>query len=303
MDKLINTINEYKNITIYGHENPDGDCIGSQFGLKHLIMDNFNDKDVRVLGEASDYINFLGEIDEANDEFIKDSLAIVVDTANATRVSDKRFELAKKVIKIDHHIVVEQFGDLNYEDITSPAAAQLVLRYAFENDWTISETAAKALYTGIVTDTGRFRFESTNSETFILVSKLLENGLDHYDINLKLNRDTKDAIRLKGEIYNSFKTDGRVAYYIINPDRLEELGVGLETAKNQVNLLSSMEEHDIWFLVYQKDDKYKVSLRSRRVPINEIAAKYNGGGHKLASGCKIDSLEDLPKLIKDLNEA
>lgn len=266
-------------------------------------MDNFNDKDVRVLGEASDYINFLGEIDEANDEFIKDSLAIVVDTANATRVSDKRFELAKKVIKIDHHIVVEQFGDLNYEDITSPAAAQLVLRYAFENDWTISETAAKALYTGIVTDTGRFRFESTNSETFILVSKLLENGLDHYDINLKLNRDTKDAIRLKGEIYNSFKTDGRVAYYIINPDRLEELGVGLETAKNQVNLLSSMEEHDIWFLVYQKDDKYKVSLRSRRVPINEIAAKYNGGGHKLASGCKIDSLEDLPKLIKDLNEA
>ncbi len=303
MDKLISAIEEHKNITIFGHENPDGDCIGSQFGLKHIILNNFTDKEVRVLGQSSDYIDFLDVVDEVSDEFIEESLAIVVDTSNSIRISDQRYKLAKKTIKIDHHIVVEQYGDLNFEDSETPATAQLILRYASINNWTVPDKAAEALYTGIVTDTGRFRFKSTNSETFSLVSKLLVNGLDHYEINLKLNRDTKESIRLKGEIYNNFKTDGRVAYYIIDSNRINELGVSLETAKNQVNLLSSMEEHDIWFLIYKKDDSYKVSLRSRRVTINEIAAKYNGGGHKLACGCKLSSLDELPKLIKDLNEA
>ncbi len=303
MNKLIAAIDEYKNIAIFGHENPDGDCIGSQFGLKHIILANFKDKVVKVLGQESDYIDFLDEVDEATDDFIEESLAIVVDTSNANRISDQRYKLAKMIIKIDHHIVVEQYGDLNYEDTAAPAASQLVLRYACNNNWTIPKIAAEALYTGIVTDTGRFRFKSTNSETFELISKLLVNGLDHYEINLKLNRDTKDSIRLKGEIYNNFKTDGRVAYYIIDTNRINELGVSLETAKNQVNLLSTMEEHDIWFLLYEKDDSYKVSLRSRRIAINEIAAKYDGGGHKLACGCKLKSLNELPKLIKDLNEA
>ncbi len=302
MDKLITAIEEHKYISIFGHENPDGDCIGSQFGLKHIILANFTDKVVKVLGKESEYIDFLDEIDEATDDFIENSLAIVVDTSNADRISDQRFKLAKMIIKIDHHIVVEQYGDLNYEDTGAPATAQLVLRYAYANNLTVPTKAAEALYTGIVTDTGRFRFKSTNSETFSLISELLDDGLDHYEINLKLNTDTKESIRLKGEIYNNFITDGRVAYYIIDTNRINELGVSLETAKNQVNLLSSMEEHDIWFLIYEKEGAYKVSLRSRRVAINEIAVKYNGGGHKLACGCKLNSLDELPNLIKDLNE-
>ncbi len=303
MDKLITAIESYKNITLFGHENPDGDCIGSQFGLKSLILDNFSNKDVKVVGHNSSYINFLGEVDVVTDEFIEDSLAIVVDTSNSDRISDQRFKLAQKIIKIDHHIVVEQYGDLNYEDIEAPATSQLILRYAYANNWKVSVKAAEALYTGLVTDTGRFRFNSTNSETHLLVSKIMENGFDHYEINIKLSKDTKESIRLKGEIYNNFITDGRVAYYIVDTSKLNELGVSLETAKNQVNLLSSMDEHDIWFLVYEKEGNYKVSLRSRNIAINEIATKYNGGGHKLACGCKLNSLADLPKLIKDLNEA
>ena len=150
IEKILTKIKQYDQIAIYGHIRPDGDCYGSQFGLADIIKESFPEKIVKVVGAVSEYVSFVGTPDIVSDEFTKEALSIVVDTATSGRVSDQRYLNGQEIIKIDHHIPVDQYGDLIWVDTNFPACSQMItyFYYKFKDQLKMSPKGATALYTG-----------------------------------------------------------------------------------------------------------------------------------------------------------
>lgn len=304
--QILEKIKEFNRIIIHMHIRPDGDCYGAGFGLKNILMESFPEKEVYVVGEKAEYVDFVGTPDVIEDELFKDALSIVVDTASEDRVSDQRFKLAKFVIKIDHHIPIADYGDLIYVDTTRPATAQIILEFylKFQEELKINMAAATALYTGIVTDTGRFRFRSVNADTFIAVAHLLQFGLDFVDVLSRLSVKSENLMKLQGYVLLNFqKTENGVAYIKMTPDVIERFDVSLEEATSLVNELSTLEDCPVWILFAEYENNIvRARLRSKGPAINELANKYDGGGHALACGANLGTWDKTDELLKDADE-
>jgi phosphoesterase RecJ-like protein len=304
--QILEKIKEFNRIIIHMHIRPDGDCYGAGFGLKNILKESFPEKEVYVVGEKAEYVDFVGTPDIIEDELFKDALSIVVDTASEDRVSDQRFKLAKFVIKIDHHIPVVEYGDLIYVDTTRPATAQIILEFylKFQEELKINMAAATALYTGIVTDTGRFRFRSVNADTFIAVAHLLQYGLDFVDVLSRLSVKSENLMKLQGYVLLNFqKTENGVAYIKMMPDVIERFDVSLEEATSLVNELSTLEDCPVWILFAEYENNIvRARLRSKGPAINELANKYDGGGHALACGANLGTWDKTDELLKDADE-
>jgi len=305
-EQILQKIKEFDRIMIHMHIRPDGDCYGAGFGLKNIIKESFPEKEVYVVGESADYVDFVGTPDKVEDEMFKDALSIVVDTASEDRVSDQRFKLAKFVIKIDHHIPVSDYGDLIYVDTTRPATAQIILEFylKFQEELKINMQAATALYTGIVTDTGRFRFRSVTADTFIAVAHLLEYGLDFVDILTRLSAKSESLMKLQGYVLLNFqKTQNGVAYIKMTPDIINQFDVSLEEATSLVNELSTLEDCPVWMLFAEYENNIvRARLRSKGPAIDKLANKYDGGGHALACGANLGTWDKTDELLKDADE-
>ena len=166
--QILDEIKQNDSIIIVRHVRPDGDCIGSSFGLREILKASFPDKKIYSVGDGMpEYLGFLGKEDNISEDIYKESLVIVVDTATSKRIASPLYNQGKKVIKIDHHIPVDDYGYINYVREDYPACCQIIadLALTFPSDLVLNEQAAKCLYTGLVTDTGRFRFRSVNSKT------------------------------------------------------------------------------------------------------------------------------------------
>ena len=305
-EQILQKIKEFDRIMIHMHMRPDGDCYGAGFGLKHIIKESFPEKEVYVVGESADYVDFVGTPDKVEDEIFKDALSIVVDTASADRVSDQRFKLSKYVIKIDHHIPVSDYGDLMYVDTTRPATAQIILEFylKFQEELKINMQAATALYTGIVTDTGRFRFRSVTADTFIAVAHLLDYGLDFVDVLTRLSAKSDSLMKLQGYVLLNFqKTENGVAYIKMTPDIINQFDVSLEEATSLVNELSTLEDCPVWMLFAEYENNIvRARLRSKGPAIDKLANKYDGGGHALACGANLGTWDKTDELLKDADE-
>ena len=167
IEKILKKIDEYECICLYRHVNPDYDAFGSQFGMYDLIQNTFENKEVYFAGDfSSDLVakyQFNGEINEPN--FEKPTLGIVLDTANQERI-DGDISLCKEIIKIDHHIVVDSYGNLNLEDSTASSCSQIVALFLKNKRVKLSSFGAAALYMGIIGDTNRFMYSATDERTF-----------------------------------------------------------------------------------------------------------------------------------------
>jgi phosphoesterase RecJ-like protein len=304
--QILEKIKEFNRIIIHMHIRPDGDCYGAGFGLKNIIKESFPEKEVYVVGEKADYVGFVGTPDDIDDALFKNALSIVVDTASETRVSDQRFKLAQFVIKIDHHIPVADYGNIIYVDTTRPATAQIILEFylQFQEELKMNMEAATALYTGIVTDTGRFRFRSVTGDTFIAVAHLLNYGLDFVDILSRLSVKSENLMKLQGYVLLNFqKTDNGVAYIKMSPGIIEKFDVSLEEATSLVNELSTLEDCPVWILFAEYENNIvRARLRSKGPAINELANKYDGGGHALACGANLGTWDKTDDLLKDADE-
>ncbi|PKK95339.1 MAG: DHH family phosphoesterase [Tenericutes bacterium HGW-Tenericutes-5] len=305
-EQILQKIKEFDRIIIHMHIRPDGDCYGAGFGLKNIIKESFPNKEVYVVGESAEYVDFIGTPDEIEDELFKDALSIVVDTASQDRVSDQRFKLSKYVIKIDHHIPVSDYGDLIYVDTTRPATAQIILEFflKFQEELKLNMEAATALYTGIVTDTGRFRFRSVTADTFIAVAHLLDYGLDFVDILTRLSAKSESLMKLQGYVLLNFqKTENGVAYIKMTPDIINQFDVSLEEATSLVNELSTLEDCPVWMLFAEYENNIvRARLRSKGPAIDKLANKYDGGGHALACGANLGTWDKTDDLLKDADQ-
>lgn len=294
---------ENNKICIFRHCNPDGDAVCSQLALKTWIERNFKDKEVKVLGnELSDIFPYHDEVD---DEFIKDSLAIILDTANTARIDDQRYALAKQTMKIDHHIVVEEFGDYQIVNPKAAATCEILTFLFLEGDeiaYRVSEECAKYLYAGILTDTQSFTTSNTTKWTINAASNLAETGIDIYEISNSLfERDIND-LKLKSSLFNVFDLESGVGSLVLNKEALNDLNTTAKKAKDSISYFNNIKGVNVWYIAVENEDGlYDVSIRSRKAyHINEIANNYGGGGHLNAVGIKGLVQDKLASLKQDL---
>ncbi|MDE7264177.1 MAG: bifunctional oligoribonuclease/PAP phosphatase NrnA [Anaeroplasmataceae bacterium] len=306
METIKEYIEKYDTIIIHGHIRPDGDCIGSQYGLYYLIKENYPHKKVYVTGEASEFVGFIGRPTLVEESLFEGALSICVDCATSDRLSDTRVNLAKEFIKIDHHIPVDDYGDYQYVDVTAPACAQIIteLYMLYRNEWELPKEAAQALYVGLSTDTGRFKFDSVNSRTFKAAATLVDAGADLGYIDNHLSVETLASLKLKGHILSTFKmSEHGFAYATLSMEEVAQYGVGYEDAAAQVSTISTIEDCPVWalFLEYSKEE-IRVRLRSRGPVINLLAGEYRGGGHAKASGATLLSWDELDGFVAKADE-
>ncbi len=305
MNAVLEKIKEYDRIFIFRHIRPDGDCVGSSKGLCEILRLSFPEKDVRVVDwQKCDYLEFLGiEEESVDDSLYADALAIVVDTATSERISNQKFKLCREVVKVDHHIPVENYGVINWVEEHSSSTCEMISRFylEFRDQLKINERAATLIYTGMVTDSGRFRFRSVSGNTMRAAATMLEVGIATDRLYANLYIDDFDQLKFKAHVYNKMKiTENGVAYIHVTAKMQEQFALTAEKASASVSYLDSIRGSLIWLaFIDNADGTIRVRLRSRFVTINEIAEKYRGGGHDCASGATLLKKSEIRKLLAD----
>ncbi len=306
--RILSAIKRYDRIAIFRHIMPDFDALGTQMGLATWIKDNFKDKEVIVLGD--NHVTFtprlFPEMDRPNDEwFTKPFLGIIVDVSNKSRIADPRFKKAKFKIRLDHHPLVESWGKITVVDTSMAAASELVANMCFNlKGYQMSKEAAYYFYIGLSGDSGNFRFSSVKEHTFAIAGELVKTGLNVSEVYQNMYVKKLEDLYVTKYILSNFSvSEHGVAYYVLDAKTQEELNITTERGKENVNLFSNIEGINAWCSITEdpKDRCWRVSIRSKEKAINDVAAKWEGGGHKQASGAKLNKISELPLFIDDLD--
>ena len=303
---ILEKIREYKSIIISRHVRPDGDAVGSTLGLARTLRLTFPEKQVFVVnGDYAEYTAFLGNEDAQPDAACyAGSLAIVIDTATPDRISNKSWQSAREVIKIDHHIDVAPYGDIAWVEEHRSSACEMIADFymTFREELKIDREAATCIYAGMVTDSGRFRFRSVSGETLRCAAALLDLGVDTNTLFAHLYLEKLDAFRFRAYVYENIKmTPHGVAYIYVDRAMKERFSLTDEEASNVVSCLDSIKGSIIWLAFIDNSDgaTIRVRLRSRFVTVDKLANKYRGGGHDCASGATLMSPDEIPLLLAD----
>ncbi len=304
---ILDKIKEYGSICLFRHTRNDGDCVGATKGLKEIIKASFPEKSVYVIdAERAQYLAFLGTDDEEiSDEAYAASLGIVLDTATADRISNKKFELCRELIKIDHHIPVSSYGSLQWVEEHYSSCCEMIAEFydTFKDELTLTKEAALYLYTGMVTDSGRFKYEGVSGDTLRRAAVLLDAGIDTESLYANLYLDDFSYLKFKAAVYEKMQiTDGGVAYIFVDREMQEKFKLTNEQASASVSCLDGIRGAIVWLAFIENtdgSDSIRVRLRSRFVTVNQIAEKYHGGGHACASGATVYSTDEMNALIAD----
>lgn len=307
MHEALELLKKYDTVIIHRHTNPDGDAMGSQIGLKNLLLDNFPEKKVYAVGDGAGRFSFMdgSVMDEIPDETYCGAVAVILDSAEHSLVSDDRYTLAEKTLRIDHHIFCEKFADVEIVETAFESCAGLVTHLAREWGLTINTSAAKALFTGIVTDSGRFRYDSTTPRTFSDAAFLLEKGFNPTEIYDKLYVDDFSMIKMRaGFVLDIRFTQNNVAYIYSDRKKVDSLGVSdFTVSRGMVNVMAEIRGVDVWVnFTESTDGTVLAELRSRNLDINKIAVKYGGGGHLKASGASLKDKAQAMEMLADLDK-
>lgn len=306
LQQIIDEIKSFESIIIHRHVRPDPDALGSQCGLKAMIEHSFPGKKVYAVGEEDPSLTFFAEMDVVDDAVYEGALVIVCDTANTDRISDERYGLGAKLIKIDHHPNHDAYGDIVWVDTHASSTSEMIYELyeaGREHGLKINDSFARFIYGGIVGDTGRFLFPSTTNKTFQYAAELINFDFDRQALYDGIYRVDINIARLRGYVLQNFELLGGGACAVrLTKDILEEYGVApLDTGK-LVGTFGDIDSIRAWVFFIEEDDIIRVRLRSKGPVINELAARYNGGGHPLASGASVHHWNEADALTADLVE-
>ncbi len=303
-EKILSLIEKYDRIIIHRHKNPDGDAIGSQLGLLHAIKDTYPEKQVYAVGDMTPRYAFMltQPMDEIADELYKDALAIVLDTSAKSLISDDRYTMAAATARMDHHLFVEKICEEELVATSYESCAGLVAAMCMEGGLTVSPIAAKTIYTGMITDSGRFRYDSTSAETFRVASFIMERKFDTSAIYRNLYADELFFIQLRAKFTLKIQlASPKVAYIYTDRDEAQSYGADNFTiSRGMVNVMSEIRGIESWVNFTETDDGVLCEIRSNTHNINPIAVKYGGGGHQKASGATLKSRDEAMSLLADL---
>lgn len=307
INKIIQAIKDYETIIIHRHVRPDPDAYGSQVGLKGIIKQSFPQKNVYAVGEEEPSLNFLARMDQVSDEQYTDALVIVCDTANTERICDQRYQLADKIIKIDHHPNHDPYGDVLWIDTTASSTSEMIFELYTRGKAAglqMSDEAAYLIYAGIVGDTGRFLFPSTSKRTLQIAAELVAYTFDRTALYNNLYNIEVNIAKLRGYVLQNFTLSKTGASTVrLTNELLATYKVDAKEAGQLVSTLGDIAGLKAWaFFIEEDEGLIRVRLRSKGPIINGIAAAYNGGGHPLASGATVHSWKEADLLTQDLEE-
>ena len=304
---IFDKIREYGRIFIFRHIRIDGDCTGATKGMKALIQATWPEKEVYIIDdEKSDYLAFLGGDDApVADELYKDALGIVIDVATSNRISSDKYTLCREVIKIDHHIPVEAYGDINWVEEERSSACEMIADFyqTFKEKMVITKEAATFIYTGMVTDSGRFQYEGVSGETMRLAGLMLDQGIDTEWLYSNLYMKDFESLKFKSYVYANMEiSENGVAYIRVSSAVREQFGLSFEEASAAVSYLDGIRGCLVWLAFIEAEDSIRVRLRSRFMAINTVAEHFRGGGHACASGATVYDDDEVRALISEADE-
>src|SRR5690625_1499259 len=214
--------------------------------------------------------------------------------------------LEKKIIKIDHHPNVDQYGELRWVDTDASSTSEMIYDFYLQaqaEGFLINDEAARLIYAGIVGDTGRFVFPNTTKKTFQFAADLVTYDFDRTDLYTNLYSVKDNVARLKGYILQHFSlSSSGMSSIKLTKEILEEYHIDPMESGALVGTLGNIEGMKAWVVFIEEENLIRVRLRSKGPVINELAAKYNGGGHPMASGASVYSWEETDQVIQDLEQ-
>ena len=308
MKVILDKIKEYDKILIFRHFRPDGDAIGSTKGLQRILQLTFPEKKIYLQNnDFSDYLAFLGEEDAPifEEEYV-DALGIVLDTGTAKRISNQKYALCKEIIKLDHHIPLESYGDYEWVEEHRSSTCEMVAAFydAFKDELKIDKQAATYIYCGMVTDSGRFRFREVSGETLRLAGVILAQGVDTDTLFAHLYLKDFNSLKFESYVYKKMKiSENGVASLFVSKKMKKKFGLSNEEASASVSYMDSIKDSLIWIaFIDSGDGSIRVRLRSRFVTVSELGEKYHGGGHACAAGATVYSKAEMNALLKEADE-
>ncbi len=307
-EAVLQEIVNHDTIIIHRHRNADGDASGSQIGLMHIIHRNFPEKKVFVVGDpATRYDSIAGKgMDLVETPMYNGALAIIVDTPTVGLLFDDRYTLADRSVRIDHHLFSGRIADVEVIDPSYESCAGMITDFAVECGLVIPPEAAKALFMGTVTDSGRFRFDCISAATFRRAAMLMECGVDVNSVYQDLYAADIGFTKLKARFMLNFNvTENKVAYYYVTSAELKEMGINSHTAVRAfVNTMADLEGVHIWvaFAEDEESGTVKCELRASDVVVHPVAVKYGGGGHEKACGAVVPDRETAMSMLHDLDQ-
>ena len=329
MQELKNLLSAKQNVVITTHVNPDGDAIGSSVALLNFLIKMGHDVSVIVPNDYPDFlkwmkndeliINYSNSKNESQEKIKNASLIFCLDFNNLNRINELGDYIsdskAKKVL-IDHHLDPIDFYDFKIHDVKASATAELVYNFLIELDSNaVDKDISEALYTGILTDTGSFKF-SMSPKVHKIVSDLMIRGVDIGFINNKIyDSNSLDKLKLIGYALSEkleVISNGNAAYIVLSRKDLKDHNFKKGDTEGLVNYALSISNVNMAVLIIETKERIKFSFRSiGQFSVNEFAKKYfNGGGHKNAAGGSLEDklsvalekfLKDISKCSKDLN--
>lgn len=304
--QIYRKIKENNKIVIARHIGPDPDALGSSIGLREIIKATFPKKEVYTIGALPTKFRFMGSMDKVSEDNFKDSLLIVLDTPDLKRIDGvSDVNMFKDVIKIDHHPVVDEFGSISYVSGAS-SVCEMIIELTNDTKLKMTKYAAERLFMGVVSDTNRFLFYYTTQKTMELITKLIKDTkIDFTSLYDDLYRRPLSEIRLQGYMFeNMIVTDEGLGYLKITDEVINSFNADPASSGNLVNNFNNIDEVLVWVTFSEdiKNNQIRVNARSRGPEINKILERYNGGGHKFASGARLKDPDDIEKIVNDLNE-
>ena len=305
-EQIKNVIERFDRILIHRHSRPDGDAMGSQIGLRELLRHNYPEKEILAVGDSTGFFGFMegAVMDEVADEAYENALAIVLDCGAEHLISDTRWKTAAATARMDHHIFTGQLADHEVIDTSFESCCGMVAALAEESGWALTPLAAKSLYTGMVTDSGRFRYDGTTARTFRLAAFLMEQPIDTNELFRQLYADDFESKKRKAQFVLKTQFSPRnVAYIYTTREEFEAMGLDTFTvSRAMVNTMADIRGVDIWVNFTETENGVLCELRSSRYNINPIAVKYGGGGHAKASGATLPDRGTAMAMLADLDE-
>jgi len=262
---------------------------------------NYPDKEVYAVGQDHEELKKFGLMDQLNDEQFYDALIIVTDCGNVERIDDQRYQLGKKIIKIDHHPNATPYGDLSWVDPSFTSASEMVAQLINVAHQKINQDIARTIFYGIVTDSLRFGISTTSSRTFNLAAYLLTTGFNLDELYQSLYKKDLKTLHLQSELIQKMQLEKRVGSIYLTKELMMKYDLPFRQNGMFANLLKDVEGIDIWVsFSANENNQWRVEFRSKEIPVNLVASKWGGGGHKLASGAIINNLEEAKNVIQDL---
>ena len=302
-NEIIDKIKQYDTIMIARHIGVDPDALCSQLALRDSIRLTFPEKKVLAIGTGSQKFAHFGKLDklEASDN----ALLIVCDTPDKKRIDSANPDNFSDVIKIDHHPFIEKFGGLEVIEDDKTSTCEIIMKIIEDTELKCNKEIAELLYMGLVSDSNRFLFNSATANTFQRVSNYLRDyDFDLSEIYNKLYLRPLSEVRLEGYISLNMKvTENMLGYVVISNDVINEYGVDSASAGNMINDFNYIKEVLVWATITEdiKNNQYRISIRSRGPEINKVAELHHDGGHKMASGVRVKTLDEALEVMRDLD--